>query len=242
MQVRRALHDQLSQKEVWKSIFLSICRERALFSPSYGKIDEMSVLELIRAACGPYRWSQMLAAHHDRIKQQAGGQLTPFSSTKVPPMAGHKFQFFVPGGRYLVVFDSSNCLYLYDLGQVGRKPLDTPLVVAKLRPEESRLSSDMLCEVIGVGASSDEPRLRVGMVFVGASGQAECVWLVQSTRLMSHTYLLTYMFLLAGSLSMTLLQPIRTRASPRFAQSISFDLKVNLRRCVCFVFDVIWYI
>jgi hypothetical protein len=163
-----------------------MCRERALFILSYGNIDELSVLDLIRAALGPHRWSQTLTAHHQSIAQQDGDEeltsqspLAPLSST-IFPRYRYTFrrQFLVPGGRFLFTYGSGS-LFLFDLGQVGRKPLEPPLIVAQEPIEESGSTPNTECSGLEVvGGASDDARLRVGLVFSGGAVRIECVRLL----------------------------------------------------------------
>jgi hypothetical protein len=138
----------------------------------------MDLLELIRAALGPHRWNRLLTAHHAGLGQQdeessSQRSLEPLSSATFAPLNDLLVdRFLVPGGRYLVVW-SLEALYLFDLGQVGQKPLENPILVTREGFQTKVFAHDVLCEVVGV--KDDETRLRIGVVFSGGPWDSECV-------------------------------------------------------------------
>jgi hypothetical protein len=131
---------------------------------------------------GPHRWSQTLNAHHRSIAQQDGDEeltsqhpLTPLSSI-IFPRYRYTFrrQFLVPGGRFLFAYGTGS-LFLFDLGQVGRRPLEPPLIVAQERLEECNTPNTECSGLEVIGGASDDARLRVGLVFSGGAVRTECV-------------------------------------------------------------------
>jgi hypothetical protein len=73
-------------------------------------------------------------------------------------------RFLVPGGRYLVTRDMDS-INLFDLGRVGQKPLETPVLVARQSLQQYFTRTAVALEVVGV--KGDESRLRVGLGFWG---------------------------------------------------------------------------
>lgn len=133
--VCKALHAIISEKQVWIEYLRGMCERHALFYPSY-PVDSMNVQELQQAILGPERFNDTLRGPGSPVYTDSSPILSPAAITSFPNhdacQGVHESigLFLVPGGRFLV---SSNpdSLALWDIGAVGQKRVDGPILLAK---------------------------------------------------------------------------------------------------------------
>lgn len=157
LQTCRSLHIMLSARTIWILILRCVSHEDGVYFLSYD-IDNMDIEDLQRAAMGRYRWGQLLEQNWLQTTSEELSNppvVIPASEPITLPSAMTMGQFdsgekdstfyLIPGGRYLVLVAFPS-LKLLDLGIPGRRPLSTPLELAKV-------------ELVVVAESAHEVRL-----------------------------------------------------------------------------------
>ncbi|KAF6748726.1 hypothetical protein DFP72DRAFT_915969 [Ephemerocybe angulata] len=140
------LKELLHQRSVWIAVLKAMCFRNSLFYPSYSP-DTMSLAQIQRCAFGPEAFKRRvlkesraiaISDNSDKaLSRSPTGKRRPVVESKNVPLRYANQQrgsgvYLVPGGRFLVIFDSV-ALALWDLGIAGFRPLENPLLVAQTR-------------------------------------------------------------------------------------------------------------
>ncbi|KAF5311723.1 hypothetical protein D9611_009453 [Ephemerocybe angulata] len=169
--VCKVFHDFFAERELWVYVLYALCHRHCLFIPSY-PIDDMTTMELQRAALGPRRWEELLNANGSPVADiRKMSMLRPVNMREhytLGANTGSK-HFLVPGGRFLVTatFDS---VTLWDLGAVGRTPLSPPLKIASATVGTRALKTELATEALELTVVPvDGTTLRVAVALRGKS-------------------------------------------------------------------------
>lgn len=133
-QTCQTLRSILSRLTIWRRIFLSVCDTYGLFLPSY-PIEEMDVAELQSAALRPYLWQHLVRNKAVPVQDLDEAVPLPAKESSGELWAHWLSLELVPGGRYLLMINSSpglskRELELWDLGLPGKRPQPEPILLA----------------------------------------------------------------------------------------------------------------
>ncbi|KAF5338877.1 hypothetical protein D9611_008794 [Ephemerocybe angulata] len=164
--VCKALHEMFADRELWKYVLHDVCHRHSIFLPSY-PIDDMSLTELQRAALGPYRWARLLKRKaNPSIRTESTRLLKPLKENNHPlGVAPNSLQFLVPGGRFLFIAQRHS-LDLWDLGVVGRQPLEASTLIARVHTAPPSRASALGLDGLAV-IPLDDTTLRVAVALTG---------------------------------------------------------------------------
>jgi hypothetical protein len=121
MKTCKALERSTRYHAVWKAAVRRICADNDLFLPSFPTSD-MNPVELEKTARSPRRWKDFCRRLEKRRLNDPIGLLRPpfreISHPIIDNLRPCRF-FFVPGGRYLVIYSRRTPpgnIYVLDLG------------------------------------------------------------------------------------------------------------------------------
>lgn len=113
----KLFHQLVSDKHIWETAVLSMCRHNGLFEPSY-PIESMGVTDLQKAAFGPILFNRRIRRLH-ASQHGAIPTLHP-CKTELSELIPNTCAELIPGGRYLLAGQSfSGSIELWGLGIAG---------------------------------------------------------------------------------------------------------------------------
>lgn len=136
-----------------------VCEKQRVFPPTFEPMEELSLLQLKRAATSHLR----LLAHFKRCSSKG---YIPRVATRIIDDSIHesfedaRFEniALVPGGRFLVTC-TRDLVQLWDLG-ISANSVIGPCALASLTVGEESMGTPVRCKIVGLHPTSDNRGLR----------------------------------------------------------------------------------